>query len=107
MKKALWKDSVKEIKNTYKRFLSILLMALLGVGFFVGIRAASPDMVDTIDTYYQQQKVYDIEVLSTLGLTRRRYNSNAANRRRQSSRGKFFKRCFDKSGGYRECSESP
>ena len=47
MKKALMKDSVKEIKNTFKRFLSILMMAFLGVGFFAGVRATSPDMVDT------------------------------------------------------------
>ena len=69
MKKALMKDSVKEIKNTYKRFISILLMAFLGVGFFAGIRATSPDMVDTIDKYYDSQNVYDIQVMSTLGLT--------------------------------------
>lgn len=69
MKKALWKDSFKEIRNTYKRFLSIVLMAFLGVGFFAGIKATSPDMVDTIDGYYKTQNVYDIEVLSTLGLT--------------------------------------
>lgn len=69
MKKALLKDSVKEIKNTYKRFISILLMAFLGVGFFAGIRATSPDMVDTIDNYYDKQNVYDIQIVSTLGLT--------------------------------------
>ena len=69
MKKALLKDSLKEIKNTYKRFISILLMAFLGVGFFAGIRATSPDMLDTINNYYNSQNVYDIQVLSTLGLT--------------------------------------
>ena len=69
MKKALMKDSLKEIKNTYKRFLSILLMAFLGVGFFAGVRATSPDMVNTIDNYYDEQNVYDIQVISTLGLT--------------------------------------
>lgn len=69
MKKALLKDSIKEIKNTYKRFISILLMAFLGVGFFAGIRATSPDMVETIDKYYDNQNVYDIQILSTLGLT--------------------------------------
>ena len=69
MKKALLKDSIKEIKNTYKRFISILLMAFLGVGFFAGIRATSPDMIDTIDQYYDTQNVYDIEIISTLGLT--------------------------------------
>lgn len=69
MKKALMKDSIKEIKNTYRRFLSILLMAFLGVGFFAGVRATSPDMVNTIDKYYDEQNVYDIQVMSTLGLT--------------------------------------
>ena len=69
MKKALLKDSLKEIKNTYKRFISILLMAFLGVGFFAGIRATSPDMIDTIDKYFNEQNVYDIKILSTLGLT--------------------------------------
>lgn len=69
VKKALLKDSLKEIKNTYKRFISITLMAFLGVGFFAGIRATSPDMVDTIDKYYKAQNVYDIQVISTLGLT--------------------------------------
>lgn len=69
MKRALLKDSVKEIKNTYKRFISILLMAFLGVGFFAGLRAASPDMIDTIDQFYEDNQVYDIQILSTLGLT--------------------------------------
>ena len=69
MKKALLKDSLKEIKNTYKRFISILLMAFLGVGFFAGLRAAAPDMVDTIDEFYDKQNVYDIQIISTLGLT--------------------------------------
>lgn len=71
MKRAFFKDSIKEIKNTYKRFISILLMAFLGVGFFAGIRSTSPDMVDTIDNYYDSQNVYDIQILSTLGLTKK------------------------------------
>lgn len=69
MKNVLLKDTVKEIKNTFKRFLSILLVVLLGVGFFAGIKAASPDMKLTLDKYFDDQNVMDIQVISTLGLT--------------------------------------
>lgn len=69
MKKSLFKDSVREIKNTFKRFLSILAIVLLGVGFFSGIRDASPDMKDALDRYFDSQNAYDIQVISTLGLT--------------------------------------
>ena len=69
MKKALLKDSLKQIKKTHKRFISILLMAFLGVGFFAGVRATSPDMKKTVDKYFDNMKVYDLKVVSTLGLT--------------------------------------
>lgn len=69
MKESLLKDSIRQIKNTFKRFLSIVMIVLLGVGFFAGLKATSPDMKDTVDTYYDKQDVMDIEVISTLGLT--------------------------------------
>ena len=69
MKKSLLKDSIRQIKNTFKRFLSILLIVLLGVGFFAGMQATSPDMKEAIDKYFDEQNMMDIEVLSTLGLT--------------------------------------
>ena len=69
VKKALRKDCFKEIKKSYKRFISILLMAFLGVGFFAGIRATSPDMKLTLDKYLDEKNVYDIRLVSTLGLT--------------------------------------
>ncbi len=69
MKKALLKDCFKEIIKGFKRFISILLIVLLGVGFFAGIKATSPDMKLTLDTYFDDKNVMDIQVLSTLGLT--------------------------------------
>lgn len=61
-------SSFRKIKNNLKRFLSLLCMALLGVGFYAGIQAASPDMLDTLDNYLDNQNVYDIEIMSPLGL---------------------------------------
>ena len=69
MKKALLKDCFKEIIKGFKRFISILLIVLLGVGFFAGIKATSPDMKFTLDTYFDDKNVMDIQVISTLGLT--------------------------------------
>lgn len=60
--------SVREIKSSFKRFLSLLVMSMLGVGVFVGIKMASPDMMASLDKYYDDNNVYDIKVISTLGL---------------------------------------
>lgn len=69
MKKALLKNSLKTILKNKKRFLSMLFMALLGVGFFAGLTASSPDMEDTLDQYLDDTKTYDISIIATLGLT--------------------------------------
>ena len=58
-----------KIKANYKRFLSLLSMALLGVGFYSGIQACSPDMLKTLDNFYDNNNVYDIEITSNLGMT--------------------------------------
>lgn len=66
---ALHKDTLKEIINTKKRFISILLIVLLGVGFFAGIKVTSPDMQKIVDNYFDDTNSMDIEVISTMGLT--------------------------------------
>ena len=69
MKKKLIKNSLKSISKNKKRFLSLLFMALLGVGFFAGLTAASPDMEESLNNYLDNSEVYDINILATLGLT--------------------------------------
>ncbi len=68
-KKALRKEFYMEIKKSFNRFLSIFLIVALGVAFFSGIRATSPDMRMSADSIYKESKLMDIRVLSTLGLT--------------------------------------
>lgn len=65
------KDTVKEITNTFKRFISLMLIVLLGVGFFAGIRVTSPDMRNTLDKTFDEYEAMDIQVLSTLGITKK------------------------------------
>lgn len=68
MNRVIWKDNLTEIKKSWPRFLSILLIMLLGVAFFVGIRATSPAMIETARQFYEQYHLPDGQVLSTLGL---------------------------------------
>ena len=69
MNKIIIKNSIKEIKNSFRRFLSLLLISMLGVGFFAGVKATTPDMQKTIDTYFDSENLFDIKIVSTLGLT--------------------------------------
>ncbi len=69
MKSAQFKDFYREIKGTLNRFLSIFAIVMLGVAFFVGLKATPPDMRYTADKYYDDHNMMDIQVMSTLGLT--------------------------------------
>lgn len=68
MKKSLIKNYFKSIYVTRRRFISILIMAFLGVGFFAGLTASSPDMQDTLEHYLDENNMHDISVISTMGL---------------------------------------
>lgn len=67
--KALRKDFYVQIKRTFNRFISILLIVALGVSFYVGIRSTESDMRLSADRDYDRDKIMDIRVVSTLGLT--------------------------------------
>lgn len=72
--KTLTKQSFLSIKKTFKRFLSILAIVLLGVGFFTGIRQTSPNMEESVNEYFKKQNVYDINLISTWGITKDEIN---------------------------------
>ena len=68
-KKALRKDFYMEIRKSFGRFLSIFFIVAIGTAFFSGIRAAEPDMRLSGDVYFDQSKLMDLQVISTMGLT--------------------------------------
>ena len=63
------KNLLREIKRTFAKFLSIFAICALGVAFFAGIRATSPDMKEAGDRLYNTYNLSDISVISTSGLT--------------------------------------
>ena len=62
-------DAVREIRFTFSRFLSILVLSALAVAFLAGLRTTAPDMEYTADNYYDRTHMMDGYVISTLGLT--------------------------------------
>ena len=68
-KNRLATDAAREVRFTFSRFLSILVLAALAVAFLAGLRTTAPDMEYTADNYYDRTHMMDGYVISTLGLT--------------------------------------
>lgn len=69
MKSAMRHNIFKEIKTTFSRFMAIFAIVALGVGFFAGLKATTPDMKATTDRYFDDNNLMDIRLLSTMGFT--------------------------------------
>ncbi len=67
--KAINKNIFREITHSKGRFMSILLICMIGVGFFSGIKATGNDMKISADNFYDEHGLFDLRVLSTFGLT--------------------------------------
>lgn len=70
MKKTFFKNLFRDIKKTFSRFLSIVIIIAIGVAFYAGVRAASPDMKKSADAYFNKTGFMDFKLISTLGLTK-------------------------------------
>ncbi len=66
--KALRKDFFVELKKTYNKFLSLLLIVALGVAFYSGLRSTAPDMKISADEIYDNSNYMDIKVQSVTGI---------------------------------------
>lgn len=69
MNTLLYKNTLIKIKKSLGRFLSLFLIMLVGVGFFAGIRASTPDIVASLNQYMNSQNLMDFRIVSTMGLT--------------------------------------
>lgn len=66
---AYGKDTLRSWLHSWKRFLSIAVICLLGVSVLTGIYAGCRDMFLAADRFYDGQGLHDIQILSTYGLT--------------------------------------
>ena len=67
MSSAMIKTTIREIKGSLGRYLAILAIVMLGVGFFAGLKTTKPAMIATENDYFSQQNFFDFRLLSTIG----------------------------------------
>ncbi len=68
VKKSLRKNTFREIKDSLGRYLAILAIVALGVSFFSGLKVTKDAMVTTGDKYFKDNGLYDLRLISTIGL---------------------------------------
>lgn len=61
-------DTVRSIKKTISRFISIVVIVALGSGLFVGLNSVSTDMTESADDYYKTNNLMDLRLQSFIGL---------------------------------------
>lgn len=68
MKKSLLKNNFREISKIKEDLYQCLLWHFRS-RIFAGLVATSPDMLDSLDKYADKSNFYDINIISTLGIT--------------------------------------
>lgn len=69
MAHAFRKDIWRTIVQSRKRFISILVICVLGVTMVTGLRASCFDLRNSADAFFDSQQLYDVSIQSTLGLS--------------------------------------
>ena len=69
MNRCTLKMLLRSIRSSLGRYLAILGIVALGVGFFAGLKSSYPAMQRTAENYLRKQHFHDYQLLSTLGFT--------------------------------------
>lgn len=65
----LFKNALIKIRKSFGRYVSLLVIILVGVGFFAGIRESAPDITVALNQYTTAHQLMDFQIVSTMGLT--------------------------------------
>jgi len=61
------KLTFREIRTSFARFLAIFAIIGLGAGFFCGLKLTKTSMLHTLDIYTEEHKMFDYDLVSTVG----------------------------------------
>ena len=69
MKPTMIKTSIREVKGSFGRYVAILAIVALGVGFFSGLKVSKTAMLTTGEEYLEAHAFHHFRAISTLGFT--------------------------------------
>ena len=70
MAKSVYAKNIKRtIFGSLGRYVAILAIIAIGVGFFVGVKNTKASMIQTCDKYVNEFDLYDFKLISTYGFT--------------------------------------
>ena len=90
MKPTMMKTSIREVRGSFGRYLAILAIVALGVGFFSGLKVSKTAMIKTGETYLETHSFYHFRTLSTLGFTTDDVQFLAKQKGIETARGAYF-----------------
>ncbi len=64
-----FKNIRRTITGSFGRYIAILAIIALGVGFFVGVKDTKASMMETCNNYVSKFKLFDYRLISTYGFT--------------------------------------
>lgn len=67
--KAQSKNIIRDIRSSLGRYIAILGIIGLGVGFFCGIKSTKEAVIQTASSYFERQNFYSLELVSQVGFT--------------------------------------
>jgi len=64
----LFKNALMKVKKSLGRFFSLIIIIAVGISFFAGIRASSPNILNSVNTYYENNNFMDFKIVGSMGL---------------------------------------
>lgn len=65
----LFKSTIREISQSLGRYIAIIAIVALGVGFFAGLVQSKDIMVTTVDKLLKKSNLHDFEMVSSFGFS--------------------------------------
>ena len=102
MRSALATDTLRTIRHSARRFLALAAICVLGTTMLIGLTIACEDLRLSADSFFDDQRLYDVSVQSTLGLTNEDVEALAALDGVDSAQGSWSETAYTEVGDARQ-----